>query len=309
MNIIGNVIFSILDFIERLVDNPSKSIRILMGLSLLSYIHIIYLYYNVEAFVEGRHQIDGNFFSVVLLGGLLPYLFLFITSFVFSKRESFLGFRREAILDWFLRLLAYILVFQLYNFDFLLANNNYILVLLFSFMLISFYLEYRMYQKSKKYVSNVNPIKKEFNPTKEEINNISNMEKAVAIGVGSIFVASGLAIGIAISIPSATSSVTRTIILFCMSLSSFMWFLSISYNKCHLFYVDKKSARRIFLKDSSIAFGGYLLCILAGVGLLNRLEYTIDIVIIAGVFSLLPAINTNRRMAIFLEQIKDVEKE
>ncbi|ADU32165.1 hypothetical protein [Evansella cellulosilytica] len=306
MNIIGGIVFSILDFIEKLVDDTSKSIKLLIMLNIISYIHIFYLYYNVGSFIEGSHQIDGNFVSIVLLGGLLPYLLLFITSFVLSKRDAFLGFRREAILDWFLRLLAYILIFQQYSFDVLLANSNYILVTLVSFMLISFFLEYKMVQKSKRFVPNENAIKMEFNPTKEEINNIPNMEKAVSIGVGSIFVASGLAIGIAISIPSAASSLIRTIILFCMSISAFMWFLSISYSKCHLFYVDKKCARRNFIKDSSIAFFGYLLCILGGMGLLSKEELTIDIVIIAGVFSLLPAINTNRRMAIYLEKIKNV---
>lgn len=308
LHIISNFIYSVLNILVDIRGNAKKGIKVLIVLNILSYIHIFYLYNNIGSMINDNAMVDGNLIGIFIIGGILHYLFLFLTSFIFANTGEYRIFRKEGLLDWVVRLLAYIVVFQRHNFEIGSNIDNIVIFTLAMFLCINLVLEYIMFLKVDKYVPvpAKTPSMEEVPITKEEIHNIANLEKAVAIGVGSIFIVSGLAIGFAISIPSAGDSVIRKILMAIVSLSAFFWFVNIIYTKCNLFYMDKKIARKEFFKNTFFIAIGYLLCLLDGFRLLGPSEYISDIVILIAAFSILPIAKSNRQMAKRLEAIKDI---
>lgn len=311
LHIISNFIYSVLNILIDIRGNVKKGIKVLIALNILSYIHILYLYNNIGNMINDTVMFSGNMVGIIILGGLLHYFFLFLTSFIFVNTDEYRMFRKEGLLDWVIRLLAYIVVFQHHNFEMGSNTDLIVIFILAVFLCINLVLEYTMLLKVDKYIPALakTPAMDKVTITKTEIHNILNSEKAVAIGVGSIFIVSGFAIGFAIGIPSAGNSIIRKILMTLVSVSAFFWFVNIIYTKCDLFFMDKKIAYKEFLKNISFITIAYLLCLLDAFRLLGSSEYISDIVILIAAFSILPIVKSNRQMVERLEAIKEILNE
>lgn len=297
-----NFVFSV-GSINELAERPKMSIKVLMGINALCYLHIFYLYFYIGDYIEVVQPVNRNIFWMFLVGSVLHLVFLGITTLFFNFKKI----RSLAIIDWVLRVVAYILVFERWNVDFLLSKSTYIFAILISLALISLLLELWMYQKADVYRLKKKMEHIEVNPTEKEIKNIHNMEKALVGFLGVLLVYGGLGLGTTIDVSSTSESTLRTLLTVGISVSSFLWFISTIYNKYQLFYQDKRFAQRIFMKNTVFISVGYVLCLLGGLGLLGPWERTTDIAILLGIVTLIPAVKTNRQMAIRLDQLKNFD--
>jgi len=102
--------------------------------------------------ISDNAMVDGKLIGIFILGGILHYLFLFLTSFIFSNTDGYKMFRKEGLLDWVIRLLAYINVFQRHNFEIGSHIDHTVIFILAVFLFINLVLEYSILLKVDKSV-------------------------------------------------------------------------------------------------------------------------------------------------------------
>ena len=87
-----------------------------------------------------------------------------------------------------------------------------------------------------------------------------------------------------------------------ISILVMVWFVSTNYNNYTGFYLDKKYAKRIFIRDIAFAVSGYAICLISA---FLSLSYELhDYSTVAGIVFLLPKIGTMRKMSLRLRFIK-----
>src|SRR5690554_2794389 len=126
-----------------------KSVKYLMLVNLFSYAHIFFLhFYYLEKIVNVYFDVNFSLFAVAIIAGFLPLIILFLTTIIFSYELYGTCFRKEAIFDWVLRLVAYTVVYQQFHFSIMTGVVSAGLVSLF---LVSMLTQYRMYQKAQSF--------------------------------------------------------------------------------------------------------------------------------------------------------------
>ena len=122
------------------------------------------------------------------------------------------------------------------------------------------------------------------------------MGKAVFLGLIPLIIVSG----ISMSVPS-TSHISAgkfsSIIAIIISTCTFLWFMHSSYEKCHLFYLNKSLAKRIFLRDGFYATVGFVICLIATFEVLGAYHLIYNVSTFIGILFLYLTIRTNRKMA------------
>jgi|GEM_PF-1464902 len=279
-----------------------KSIKLLMLLNLMCYISNF-----AFAFIHSYNKtvLQSNL-GIEMIWVFSPFILLIATSFILATdyKEEYKIFRTEAIIDWIIRVVSCCVVFQEFNFRFLSAEFIIQQVILFSLLVISIYLECKMYKKAKKYI----PIKKDdmgIERISEEVKqNIKEMGKATTLGMTSLFIFAGLGMGIT-QIQQINTKLLKILIV-CVSIYVFVWFLFANYRKCYLFYLDKHLAKRIFVKDALYASLGYIVVLIAAFGFFGTSNFLEGIVIFIAFLLLYPTINTDRKMGLRYTKVKDI---
>jgi len=246
---------------------------------------------------------------MIILGvwALTPYIFATISSFILATdyRRELMIFKKEAIIDWIVRVLSCIVVFQEFNFGFM--SNEYIIqqVIVAVLFVINLALEFKMYNKAKSHVYCNNEINKEEKISENEKQNIKNMGKATTLGVTSLFIVGA----ISMSVTSTThigGGLLSKLIAIIASVCVFVWFLNINLRKCLLFYLDKDLAKRTFIRDGIYATIGYVLCLLVAFEVFGTSELLFSLTTIIGVLSLYPTITTNRKMGLRYKKVVEI---
>lgn len=265
-----------------------RSVENLIIINLLNYI-------NNFAFLHVNALTDLTVFSAMWV--VSPLFFLTISSFILATdyKEDYQIFKAEAMIDYGLRVVAYAVAFinddyGVFSFEYILRFA--VLILLFA---ISLYLEFKMYQKAKKYVPN-KLSNKVVEVSEEEQQNIQNMNRAVTLGVLSIFVA---CFG-----PLNFFTFTNINIIFgIIPIFLFIVFLHLNLRKVNLFYLNKALGKRIFIRDAIYACLGFIFILFIAFKVFSFGKIDLTIGMIFGVFTLYPTIRTNRKMALRCKEI------
>lgn len=276
-----------------------KNIKILMLLNMINYISN-FLFTFVFAYANKALKEHS-----VLLGiwGLTPYAILTVTSFILATdyKEEYKTFKKEAIFDWIIRAISCVVVFQEFTFSFLSLEYVIQQIILIVLLVINISLEYKMYQKLKKYVL----IKKETNSiekiSEEEKQNIREIGQATTLGTVCFYIF--CAVGISVPLTSEGVDDLYKLIAIIVSFCSFVWFLYENYQKCNLFYLDKQLAKKTFIRDSIYASIGFILCFITALNLFKTTHIIHFYITFIGILCLYPTIRTNRKMGLRYKKI------
>ena len=278
-----------------------KSIKLLIILNLITYANgfifsLMYTYNNEKLTSE---------WAIYGIWVLSPYLFLTITSFILAidNNKTYKIFYKEAIIDWILRFISCCIFFQQFDFKFL--SWQYIVQQLIAIILLAtnLLIEIIMYRKVMNHKLNfMNDSKGEEEVTEKEKKNIRNMGKATTIGLSSFFVFTAGGLSAPLIVQSLDNWISKYILLI-FSIGLFVWYLNKNYDKCRLFYLDKRYAKEIFIRDSICASFGYAICFFTALNVFGSLNHVYSLAVIIGVIFLYPTIRTNRSMGIRYRKI------
>ncbi|MFD3449342.1 hypothetical protein ACFDTO_32720 [Microbacteriaceae bacterium 4G12] len=265
-----------------------KAVRYLITINILNYVNN-FLFAYVNSFVTLK--------GPVAMWAVLPWLFLTLSSFILAtdNKEEYKVFKKEAITDYVIRVMAFAVAF--FNQKFEIFSFEYIMrfVLLIILFAISMLLEYKMYQKAKRYIPST-PKSKIENVSEAEKRNIRYMGRAVTLGVTSFLIVCGVGMNIAL-----LANIHKYYIA--ISITVFIIFLHMNYTKVDLFYLNKALRNRIFIRDSIYACLGFIFNLLIALGIFSFGDGGSTFGIMIAVCSLYPTIRTNRKMALRQKQV------
>lgn len=270
----------------------NKKLKILVVLNCISYIVMEFIAYAIRNDIK----LDNKIKFIV---GSIPWLLIMSTSFILAgdRNNEFQSVKREAILDWLTRIIAFGVVFN-YSKQF----NNIFLVFIFiiATFIANTVIEYRI---NKKIMNARDRITKEMNVeiTYEEKCNLRAMVKAINLGMFSIIVFSGAALSVPIT--KNMEGTTMWYIPIIISIVVFIWFIKTTYNNYFAFYLDKKYVKKVFSRDIVFASIGYGICLISS--FLHFENSAFAYVTIVGILFLLPTIGTVRKMSLRLKVIKN----
>lgn len=270
----------------------NNKIKILTVLNLISYIVMIFTNLLVRF-------VNINNLTKLIIGSL-PLVLIVSTSFIMAS-DAYLELKiikKEAVLDWITRIVAFII--SLYGIVHYLYNSYLLLILIFILFITNCIIEYRMNKKLQ------NSCEEKDNKIKIEISykekcNLKNMVKSVNLGMISYLIFCGFSLSVATS-KNMEGAEDRSYIPVIVSALVALWFIKISYENYMNFYLDKKYAKNIFIKNSTFALIGYLICI--SLSFVNFEKYIYDYIIFIGILFAIPTINTMRKMALRLRDIR-----
>lgn len=268
-----------------------KSVKNLMLINIINYANNF-----LFAYVNGFMTIKGT----LAMWAVSPLLFLTLSSFILAtdNKEEYKVFKKEAILDYVIRIVAYAVAF--FNYKFEILSFEYIMrfIILILLFVVSMLLEYKMYQKAKRYVSNIQKNKME-HVSEAEKRNIRYMGRAGTLGVTSFFIVAAGAMNV-------TTFVNLHNYYIVIPIAVFIVFLHMNYAKVKLFYLDKEFGKRIFIRDTIYACLGFIFNIFIALKIFSFGEGGPTIGILLGILSLYPTIRTNRKMAIRYKEVAKV---
>ena len=278
-----------------------KSIKLLIILNLITYANG-FIFSLMYAYNNAKLTSEWGIYGIWVLS---PYLFLTITSFILAidNNKNYKIFYKEAIVDWILRFISCCIFFQQFDFKFL--SWQYIVQQLIAISLLAtnLLIEIIMYRKVINYKLNfIDENKVEEEVTEKEKRNIRNMGKATTIGVSSFFVFTAGGLSAPLISQTLDNSITKAIMLVA-SITILIWYLNKNYEKCILFYLDKRYAKEVFIRDSICASFGYIICFFTALNIFGGLNYVYSLAVIIGVIFLYPTIKTNRAMGIRYRKI------
>lgn len=273
-----------------------KPIKILFILNIISYLNN-FLFSNIHTY---NPKLLNNNFLLYGFWCLSPYILTFITSFILSSdtNPEYEVFKKEALIDWFLRILSYFLVFQEFNFKLLSKEHIYQQISLLSLFILSIFLEYRIYYKSKNCVhieKNIDVI------SEEEKINVGKIGQAVSTGMFSWI----LFIVISISVPSTSSQLEPSvnIVTLIASAIAFLAYIYNDYNKCNLFYLDKPYGNKVFKKNAIYVSIGFLICFTSSLNIIAISENYKNFISFIGLLLSMPSMLNTRKMALRYKMI------
>ncbi|KFN01417.1 putative membrane protein [Bacillus clarus] len=265
--------------------------KILMVLNVLNYLNnFVFMYVNGFMVLEGP----------TAMWFVSPLLFLTLTSFILATdyKIEYQIFKKEALFDYIIRVIAAVIAFFNYKFEFF--SFEYILrfTLVLLLFIASIVLEYGMLRKVK---SNVGTIEKNTEDvvTEEEKQNIRKMGKAVRLGVTSFFLVTAGAMNV-------TVVANLHMYYIAISIGVFIVFLRMNYTKVKLLYLDKNLKKRIYIRDSLYACLGFIFNVFIAIGIFSFGEGEQTLGILIGCLSLYPTIRTNRKIALRHKHIVEV---
>ena len=278
-----------------------KSIKLLIILNLITYANG-FIFSLMYAYNNAKLTSEWGIYGIWVLS---PYLFLTITSFILAidNNKNYKIFYKEAIVDWILRFISCCIFFQQFDFKFL--SWQYIVQQLIAIILLAtnLLIEIIMYRKVMNHKLNfMNDSKGEEEVTEKEKKNIRNMGKATTIGLSSFFVFTAGGLSAPLIVQSLDNWISKYILLI-FSIGLFVWYLNKNYDKCRLFYLDKRYAKEIFIRDSICASFGYAICFFTALNVFGSLNHVYSLAVIIGVIFLYPTIRTNRSMGIRYRKI------
>jgi len=95
----------------------------------------------------------------------------------------------------------------------------------------------------------------------------------------------------------------RYLIPVILSIAVAVWFAKKNYENYMSFYLDKKYAKKIFIRNFVFALAGYLISLI--LSFINMKRELYDYIIFIGIIFTIPVIVTMRRMFLRLKEIKD----
>ena len=281
-----------------------KAVKLLMVLNLMSYISSF-----AFAFISAYDKIVlKSDVSLEVIWVLSPFVFLIATSFILvtDYKDEYKILKKEATIDWIIRLVSCCVVFQEFNFKFLSSKFIIQQVILVSLLIINIYLEYKMYKKAKKYVHIKKENMEDERISEEEKHNIREIGEASTLGMTSFFIFAGFGMGsIKTHIDIKSPDLFMMLVIF-VSIYTFIWFLFANYRKCYLFYLDKTLAKRIFVRDALYASLGYTIVFMSAFGFFGIDTLLESSVAFIGILLLYPTICTDRKMGLRYTKVKDI---
>ncbi|MHA2890530.1 hypothetical protein [Bacillus cereus] len=248
------------------------------------------------AYVNGYKTLIG----VSALWAISPLLLLTIASFILANdyKKDYSIVKKEARISFILKVLSCIVAF--YNYKFEIGSLEYIMrfVILAILFIINITFEYKMYRIAKKYVPKVDKEEVQIISEKEKWN-IKNYGRAATLGLGSFIL---VAIGGMNIVYFAQINKYYGLICICI----FIVFLKMNYDKNMLFYQDKVSGRRIFLRDAFYAILGFGYNCTIAFNFISENEFITNTALIVGIFFLYPTIVTNRAIALRQREVSKV---
>jgi hypothetical protein len=279
-----------------------KAVKVLIILNLINYLNnFIFAYVHAN---DELYKIVKSNFHILGVWVFSPYLIIMLTSFILATdyKEGYKIFRKEAMVDWIIRVVSCCVVFQEFNFKFL--SLEYILQqsILGLLLIVNIFLEYRMYQKSKNYIT----VEKDIEEIpEEEIENVRQVGKAITFGVFSFFIFISGALSVASTSHVAETQISRVIPII-VSICVFVWYEFYSYRKYSLFYLDKAKGRKKFIIDNAFASIGFLISFLSALEIFGSKDWIYSLSTFIAVFFLYPTIYTNREMGLRYLKISKV---
>lgn len=272
-----------------------KKLKILIILNTLSYIFVSVL---AVVLINGTYKNFNNTAKFII--GIVPFIFIASTSFVLAGDRfiEFKAIRMEAIIDWTLRTIVLEVIVNYSE-----RINSIIIVLMCAGLafIVNSAIEYKM---NKKVMSaKGKPISEDRTEiTYEEKCNLKHMVKAVNSSSISIFIF----IAFSLSVPvmkNMEGTETRWYMPVILSVVVYAMFLNSTYHNYMGFYLDKKHAKNLYIRDMTFASIGYILCLALTFIKFNYNTYSY--ITLGGIVTLLPRISTLRKMSLRVKKIKD----
>lgn len=225
-------------------------VRLLLKLNLITYVIVFTGSFFVAFFpMDKYHSIEYAIICVIWT--LSPFVFLTLTSFVLATDNDrrFKIFKKEARLDYAIRLISCLIIFVLpafykikpFSTEFFIQHG--IVLVLF---IVSLTLEYKMYKIALVDIQVVKEETKEI--TEDEKKRRLSICRAVSYGTYPYYIYFLLA-GCLISIlPSNKDFTFKNMLLIFALIANFVWFCLCTYKKCKLYYSDKNKAIEAFKK-------------------------------------------------------------
>lgn len=272
----------------------NKKLKLLFRLNFVNYIAILLIYFLVK---NGNFNNLNNMLKFIL--GSIPLVVIALASFILAhdSNEELKCIKNIAKVDFIIRFIAYIItLYEVKSF----SNHWYLgfIAILFTSNCI---IEYKMNIKLNN--SEKTELNKKIQVSYEEKCNLNNMMKSVNLAMFSWFVFCMVCLNVS-SLKNTVGAEESGMIPVIISIVVAGWFIKINYKNYIRFYLDKDNAKKIFIRDISLAIAGYLICLIAS---FIKFNYEIHMyIIIVGLIFVIPMINTIRKMSLRLKQIRKI---
>lgn len=278
----------------------------LIFINFLSYMHVFYLFHSLSNMLS-HFDPSISLLSLFIFGDAMVYIFLGVTSFEIAKgiNNEYKSISKIGMLDWLIRFFAYILVYQIFRFDWLLINKDYFFILLIGFMLLSIFLELKMQRKMKRIKQCNNQDSHHFSA--REVHHLPNMEKAVAIGALSIVIVYPIGISFLLTIPF--HSILRMIIQIFISIILLIWFIKNEKIKFKTFFLGKGYKSYLPWRNSIIALFGYIISFILGSDLFQISNHLKDSALIIAMLFALPSYYITYQMSVKIAKTRKFKNE